>query len=163
MHEFALWVKGSDASLLVTHYSWVWAGSEVLHFIGMSLLFGCVGVLDLRMLGLWKHPPVVGVNGLVRWGILGFAINAVTGVLFFVGEPLQYIDNPAFHLKLLFLVLAGWNVGLFYLTGVADRVESLGPDDDAPLSAKVIAGTSLFLWIGVMFLGRMMPYLGQSF
>ena len=41
---------------------------------------------------------------LVRWGVVGFAINLVTGLVFFVGEPLQYIDNPAFRFKMLFLV-----------------------------------------------------------
>ena len=29
--------------------------------------------------------------------------------------------------------------------------------------AKVIAATSLFLWIGVMYMGRMLPYIGNSF
>lgn len=163
MHEFALWLKGTDASWVVTHYSWIWATSEALHFIGMSLLFGCIGVVDLRMLGVWKRPSVAGVNPLVRWGVIGFLINLVTGVLFIVGEPLQYVDNPAFRFKMLFLVLAGWNVLLFYVTGVADQVESLEEEDEAPFSAKLIAGTSLFLWSGVIFLGRMLPYLGQSF
>src|SRR5687767_1810909 len=72
MHAFALWVKSTDLSWLVTHYTWVWATSEVLHFIGMSILFGCIGALDLRMLGWWKSPPVAGVNALVRWAVLGF-------------------------------------------------------------------------------------------
>jgi hypothetical protein len=163
MHEFAVWLKGTDASWVVTHYSWVWATCEALHFVGMSLLFGSIGVLDLRMLGLWRRPAVAGVNGLVRWGVVGFFINLVTGVSFFVGEPLQYVDNPAFRFKMLFLVLAGWNVLLFYVTGVADQVESLDEEDEAPFSAKLIAGTSLFLWSGVIFLGRMLPYFGQSF
>ena len=163
MHEFALWLKATDASWLVTHYTWVWATSEALHFVGMSLLFGCIGALDLRMLGWWKRPAVAGVTGLVKWGVLGFVINIVTGAIFFIGEPLQYIDNPAFRLKMLFLFLAGWNVILFYLTGVADQVEALEQDDDAPGSAKFIAATSLFLWSGVIFFGRMLPYLGDSF
>jgi len=163
MHDFALWIKGTDLSWVVTHYTWVWATSEVLHFVGLSLLFGCIGVLDLRVLGLWKQPPVAGVNSLMRWGMLGFLINAVTGALFVVGEPLQYVDNPAFFWKMLFIFLAGWNVAIFYLTGVAHQIESLEEDDEAPMSAKAIAGASLFLWIGVMFFGRMLPFLGQSF
>lgn len=163
MEAFAIWVKGTSLSWFVTHYGWVWMTSEVLHFIGMSLLMGCIGLLDLRLLGIWKAPPVVGVNALVRWGVFGFFINIVTGVLFFVGEPLQYVSNPAFHLKIVFLVLAAWNVLMFYATGVANHVESLDAHDDAPFSAKLIAGTSLFLWVGVIFFGRMLPYMGQSF
>jgi hypothetical protein len=163
MEAFAIWLKGTDLSWFVTHYEWVWAICEVLHFVGMSLLIGCIGLLDLRLLGVWSAPPVVGVNALVRWGMLGFVINIGTGLLFFVGEPLQYVTNPAFQLKVVFLVLAAWNVVMFYATGVAGQVESLEGDDPAPTSAKVIAGTSLFLWTGVIFLGRMLPYLGRSF
>lgn len=55
------------------------------------------------------------------------------------------------------------NVLLFYVTGVFRNVEGLGPGDDAPLAAKVIAAVSLFLWIGVMYLGRMLPFLGDAF
>jgi hypothetical protein len=49
------------------------------------------------------------------------------------------------------------------VTGVADQVESLEPDDDSPFSAKMFAAVSLFLWTGVIFFGRMLPYLGGSF
>jgi hypothetical protein len=31
------------------------------------------------------------------------------------------------------------------------------------LGAKVVAAVSLFLWIGVMFWGRMLPFIGNAF
>jgi hypothetical protein len=99
----------------------------------------------------------------VRWAILGFAINLVTGIAFFVGNPFQYIANVAFGYKLAFMALAGINVAVFYATGISRTVQTLGPGDDAPFSAKVVAGASLFLWIAVMYMGRMLPYIGNSF
>jgi hypothetical protein len=60
-------------------------------------------------------------------------------------------------------LLAGINVLLFYVTGTSRTVEALGPGDDAPLSAKLIAAASLFFWVGVMFWGRMLPFIGNSF
>ena len=159
MNAVAVWLGGTQLSWFVTHHPWVWPTCEVLHFIGMSLLLGCIGLVDARLLGIWAAPPVVGVNALIGWGIVGLFMNVLTGVLFFVGDPLQYVANPGFQLKMLFLVLAGWNVFMFYATGVATQVESLEEHEQAPMSAKVIAGTSLFLWIGIVFLGRMLPYL----
>jgi len=50
-----------------------------------------------------------------------------------------------------------------YATGLSRKVAALGPGDDAPALAKVIAGTSLFLWLAVMYMGRMLPYIGNSF
>jgi hypothetical protein len=63
------------------------------------------------------------------------------------------VDNLMFQLKLLALLLAGLNVLLFYLT-VFRKVEALGPGEDAPPLAKLIAGSSLFLWFAVICFGR---------
>lgn len=163
MISFAMWLEGTSLSRFVIHYAWVWPTMETLHFIGLALLVGNIGVLDLRLLGMAKALPVAPFHRLVRYGVYGFIINMVTGILFFVGRPLQYVDNPAFGFKMLFVVAAGVNVALFKLTGVARTCDLLGPWEDAPGPAKVIAATSLLLWIGVMFWGRMLPYLGNSF
>jgi hypothetical protein len=71
--------------------------------------------------------------------------------------------NIAFGFKMLFLALAGINALLYSVTGVKRNVEALGPDDDAPVSAKAICAASLFLWVGVMFWGRMLPFIGNAF
>jgi uncharacterized membrane-anchored protein len=102
------------------------------------------------------------LHRLVRWGVFGFILNLITGALFFVAAPFQYIHNIAFQLKLIFMLLAGVNVLIFYVT-VYRQAEALQPGEDAPAAAKWIAVTSLFLWFGVMFWGRMLPFIGQAF
>jgi hypothetical protein len=161
--SFSMWLEATSVSRVVTHYSWIWPTCETLHFMGLALLIGNVGVLDLRLLGAVKRLPVAPLNRLIRWAVLGFAINLFTGVVFFVGAPSQYVNNIAFAFKLLFMALAAVNLAAFYLLGVARAVDLLGPGEDAPVSAKVIAATSLFLWIGVMFWGRMLPFIGDAF
>jgi hypothetical protein len=99
----------------------------------------------------------------VRWAVLGFVINLLTGIMFFAGNPFQYINNVAFGWKIAFIMLAGINVLLFYVTGVFRKVEALGAGGEAPTSAKIIAAASLFLWVAVMYMGRMLPYIGNSF
>ncbi len=163
IHAYVAWLAGTSVSKAVTHYSWIWPTCETLHFVGLALLIGNVGVLDLRLLGAVKRLPVAPLNRLVRWGVLGFVINLVTGVVFFVGSPMQYIDNIAFMLKLAFLVLAALNLAVFHVSGTARAVDRLGPGEDAPVAAKVIAAASLFLWVGVMFWGRMLPFVGDVF
>ena len=59
----------------------------------------------------------------------------------------EIIELPA-------IMLLGLNVAAFYLTDAFKSVESLGAGDDAPPLAKFIAGTSLFLWLAVITLGR---------
>jgi hypothetical protein len=102
------------------------------------------------------------VERLIPWAIGGFILNLITGFLFFTGDPFQYIHNTVFWLKLLFMVLAGVNALAFYVTGIARRVDALRPNEAAPASAKFIAATSLVLWIGVIYWGRMLPFLGGA-
>ena len=141
-------------------HAYAWPMLESLHFIGLSLLFGVVLAGNLRILGFMKNASFIDVHRLLPWGMWGFVINAVTGMMFFTGAAGQYIENPAFHLKVLFMLLAGANV--LYLT-LFDEVWSLGPGDSAPVSAKWMAGSQVFLWIGVIYFGRMLPYIGNSF
>ena len=158
-----MWLEATSVSRAITYYSWIWPTCETLHFMGLALLIGNVGVLDLRLLGALKRLPVAPLNRLIRWGVLGFVVNLLTGLVFFVGAPSQYVANIAFAFKLIFMVLAAVNLAVFYITGIARTVDALGPGDDAPASAKIIAATSLFLWVGVMFWGRMLPFIGNAF
>src|SRR5690606_29304365 len=67
--------------------AWAWPLAESLHFIGLSLLLGSVGVVDARLLGLVQRIEIAQLHGITRWGIAGFALNALTGFAFFVSAP----------------------------------------------------------------------------
>ena len=164
LRSFSIWIHGTGLSWAIRGgVPWIWPACETLHFIGMALLIGIVGLIDLRMLGLVKGLPLRPLQRLLLWGIAGFVLNAMTGFLFFAGDPSQYIDNRAFWAKLVFIALAGGNALLFYATGLSGTIDSASPGDDAPRGAKLIAAASLFLWFGVIFWGRMLPFIGNSF
>jgi uncharacterized protein DUF6644 len=139
---------------LMTASKWWWAFMMDMHFVGLALLIGTVGILDLRMLGFAKQIPIDPLHKLVPWAMAGFGINLVTGILAFTGMSNYYTYDWAFWLKMLAIMLLGLNVAAFYLTGAFDSVEGLGPGEDAPPFAKFIAATSLVLWFTVITLGR---------
>jgi hypothetical protein len=151
----------SSASIatFVINYSWAWPASETLHFIGLGFLFSVV-IANLRLLGLMKNTPFNAFHSLLPWAMLGFTINTVTGMLFFVAAADQYVYNMAFYLKLLFILLCGVNV--LYLT-MSRRAAAIKAGADAPLSARVIAGAGVTLWFGVVIWGRLLPFLGLTF
>jgi hypothetical protein len=146
----------------VNVHGWVWPSCEIVHFFGMALLIGTVGILDLRLLGVAKGLPVKQLHRLIPWGVFGFILSLLTGLVFVFGDtlttPIARFDNAAFVLKMLFMALAGVNILAFYFTGVSRAAETVGSGDDAPMPAKVIAAISLFLWIGVIYFGRMIMY-----
>jgi uncharacterized membrane protein len=144
----------------VTDTPWMWPTCETLHFIGLSLLLGVVFVVDLRVLGIMKGVSFQSLHRLLPWAAIGFGVNIGTGMLFFVGIPLQYTKNPAFYWKIGLAMLAGLNA--LYFT-ILDRPWSLGPKDDAPFTAKFAAASAMVLWLGVLYFGSMLPFIGNSF
>ena len=49
------------------------------------------------------------------------------------------------------------------MTGLYRRVDGVGAGHDVPPAAKLVAAASLFLWAGVMYWGRMLPFIGNAF
>ncbi len=151
------WGENSWLHDLVLSDGRIWPALESLHYIGLALLFGTIVLYDLRILGVAKAVPPSALHRLVPIGLLGFAINIVTGSMFFSGAPDQYVYNIAFRTKLVFLTIAGLNVALFYSWAYAG-VRDLGAGADAPWRAKVATGISLLAWCGVMVAGRLLTF-----
>lgn len=151
----AAWV----AAVVIDH-PWAWPTNETLHFIGLTLVFAVVLPLNLRVLGFMRSVPFPALHRLLPWAMLGFVINAVTGMMFFIAAAEQYTLNPAFYWKIACLVAAGATI--LYLTGV-DDVWTVGEGATAPATARAVAAASLVLWFGVIFWGRLMPFLGLTF
>jgi hypothetical protein len=151
---------GRTVGSFVTDTPWMWPTCETLHFIGLSLLCGVVFLVDLRVLGVMRGVSFASLHRLLPWAALGFGVNIATGMLFFVGIPGQYIHNPSFYWKIGLAMLAGANA--LYFT-MLDEPWSLGPGEDAPLTAKFAAVSAMVLWIAVMYCGSMLPFLGNSF
>jgi uncharacterized membrane protein len=144
----------------VTGIKWVWPTLQTLHFMGLSLLLGVVFLVDLRVLGVMKSVSFATVHRLLPWGVLGFGLNLFTGMLYFIAAPEQYIANVTFYWKMVLVMLAGLNAIYFTLF---DEPWSLQAGDDAPVKLKVIAASAVALWIGVMFCGLMLPFIGNAF
>ena len=144
----------------VTDTRWMWPTCETLHFIGLSLLMGVAFLVDLRVLGVVKGVSFASLHRLLPWAALGFGVNVITGMLFFVGIPGQYIHNTTFYWKMALVMLAGLNAVYFTLL---EEPWELGPKEDAPLTAKIAAASAMLLWVGVMYCGSMLPFLGNAF
>jgi len=162
LEQFAAWLHETAPSQWVRAWPWTWAICETLHFIGLSLLVGVIGVLDLRLMGFLKRIPLAAVRPLLPYGIAGFVINAVTGAIFFVGTPEQYVTNLAFGMKMLFVLISGLNV-LYFETRHGHRVLTLPADAPMPTAFKVAGALSIGSWFMVLYWGRMLPYIGNAF
>ena len=144
----------------VTDQTFVWPASETMHFIGLWLIFGIILVVNLRLLGVMPSIPYSAVHRLLPWAALGFTVNVVTGMLFVTATPDQYGENISFLWKIVFLVVAGFN--LLYAT-VFEGPWHVEAGQKAPLRVRIAGASAIIAWGGVMYFGRMLPFLGNAF
>ena len=156
------WLKATSLSQVIAMSPVLWPVMEMLHFIGLALLIGGAGLIDLRLMGFMKSVPVSAVMQVRKWAVLGIVINVVTGTLFFIGAPGQYIDNSAWYYKLLFLAVAILNIVIFE-TRQGKRMLALAAGQDTPASFKIAGAVSMGSWLMVLYFGRMLPFIGNAF
>jgi len=137
--------------------AWMWPLAESVHFIGLSLLVGSVVLFDLRLLGLAPAIPIRTCHRLIPWGLAGFGLNVMTGCLFLLTDGGQYVFNPSFLLKMLFVAIAGVNALMFYLT-VGPQTLARDASPDVPWATRVFATISLAMWLGVIVAGRLITF-----
>ena len=66
---------------------WGWPTAESIHFLGLAMLIGTVGVFDLRMLGIGRGIAYLDMHKLVKIGVLGYFLNLMTGIMFLTTAP----------------------------------------------------------------------------
>lgn len=134
----------------------VFYASETLHFVGLCLLLGALLLVDMRLLGLWRGGRAADTFPFMRWAVIGFGINVVTGFVMFCADPYNYWTNSAFHIKLILIVLAGLNL-IWFVTVERRRVLALTDGAETGLGTKISAALSLVLWLAIIIAGRLLP------
>jgi hypothetical protein len=146
-------------SSFVINSTWGSPAGETVHFLGMSLSIGVLLAVNLRILGVMRQVRFAHLHRLLPWGMLGFGANLVTGMMFLIGTPAQYVTNVPFYWKVGLLMVAGANY--LYLT-VARSIWT-GDERGFSLLDRVMAVGSIASWLGILYAGRMLPFLGNSF
>lgn len=160
--DLVVWLKSTSLAHQMITQPWLWPIAETFHFIGLTLVIGIAGLFDLRLMGLTRHVSVQAAMDMRGWAAAGVAISMVTGVMFFVGAPDQYIPNPAFWGKLFFLAVAMINIA-FFETRLGRKMLTVDAGDDTPLSFKITGAVSIASWFLVLYFGRMLPFIGTAF
>jgi len=156
-HPILAWLRDTPIGEFVRSSTWAFPTLQALHFIGMTLLIGIVGAIDLRVLGVARAVPLAPLHRFLPLAFLGFGINLTTGIFFFCHDPWVYAFNVSFRIKMLLILLAGLNA-LWFRLGVFLDLDAWGPGIEASRLAKVISALSLLIWIAVITAGRYIAF-----
>jgi hypothetical protein len=161
--ELLAWLEQTDLSLWLRESDWGHPIVLCFHAVGMGLVVGISIMFSARVLGYSKNFPLAAFDKLFGLAWFGFAINAVSGVLLFIGEPRRLLLTPAFIIKMILIVLAGFS--LWILTRALQGVQRRPGPNVVVLQqyvvtpgAKAAAIFPIVFWLGAIVAGRLIAY-----
>jgi hypothetical protein len=139
-----------------------WAGGEIypvanlVHLLGLVMLVGSIGILDLRIAGLFRRIPLAPLSAaLTPIALAGLALMIPSGATMFAADAATLVHSTTFRLKLLLIAAALANAIMFRILwrkGI-DR-----QDAEPPPWGRLMAALSVLLWLSVAALGRLIAY-----
>jgi hypothetical protein len=156
--DFLLWLEQTGVARWVRESPSLAAFPTVLftHTLGMAVVAGLSGAMDLRILGVGREIALSHAAKLFRLIWIGFAFSSVSGVLLLMAGASTKLISPVFYVKMIFLLFA-----MLDLLAIRQKVFRDPLVDKVPVSSvgKFLAIASLIFWIGTITAGRLMAYL----
>jgi hypothetical protein len=154
--DFLAWLQGTALGTAVAETIWAYPLLEAFHALGMAMLLGSLGLINLRVIGYKPELPLLGMQDLLPLAWLGFTINAASGLALFTSDAVYFFSSYTFRIKLVLIALAGINAVL--LGHKVFRAPAVSGNVVASTSAKWLAGASLVFWVGAAVAGRLIAY-----
>src|ERR1700683_2904860 len=132
---------------------------ESAHVFGLALVFGTISIVDLRLLGIasTRRSFQRMASDILKWTWAAFAVTGLTGALMFITNAAVYYHNFFFRTKMLLLLLTGINMLVFELTA-GRTIHGWDRAPSAPRAGQAVAALSLIMWIGIIFMGRLIGF-----
>lgn len=153
VRPFFKWCDGTMLGAWVRSGTWQFPMIETFHILALAMLYGCVAVISLRLMGLLMRGWTVSgitkeVTPYLNWSL---AVILTSGTLLYLSEAMKTVDNPAFWTKVTLLFLAL----IFHFT-VVRRVTRA--DEVSRVKGFVVGAVSLVLWLGIGLAGRAIAF-----
>ncbi len=152
----ALWLDSIGAGPWSRGSTLVYPVANTLHLLGLVMLVGGIGIVDLRIMGLWRALPAAEISrALTPVAVAGLMLMTASGVILFAADGAALARSAIFERKLIIVAAALANAAAFRLIW---RAHMAGWRDTAPGAARAMAATSLLLWLAAGASGRWIAY-----
>jgi len=146
----------SSIGAWINNSIWLFPAIEAVHIVALTLLFGSILMLNLRLLGLvlTEKPIAQLAKHLAPWIFCSLVIILVSGFMLFSSQALKSYSSVPFQVKMIFLfsaIVFHYTIYSFLTKSAEGRVR--------PLWIKLAAVLSVALWLGVGIGGRAIGFL----
>jgi ethanolamine utilization microcompartment shell protein EutS len=153
--HLADWVAASDFGQWASGSAIAYPLANVVHLLGLVMLVGAIGIVDLRLAGAFRALAVVPLSrALTRIAIAGLVLMIPSGATM-VAADTAVMQSPVFRWKLALIVIALANAAAFRMIW---RERFLTWDAAPPIAGRLMAAGSILLWLTIGGLGRMIAY-----
>jgi len=166
LQEFTDWLSHSELTAFLSDttllQTWIIIPlSQTIHILGVAVVMISIGVLNLRLLGVGSGSQSFArlTAQLTPWIWSALAVLLFTGVLQTIAEPSRELLNSTFQLKML-LLLAAVAITISYRVTTAKNPNYWDTSLDRRRTGRLLAATSLMLWLGILSAGRLIAYFG---
>lgn len=161
MMNLLMWLEESGLSTWLRESQSIMAFPMVLalHTVGLGLVVGCTVVVDLRLLGGASRVPLKPLEQFFSIMWIGFAVNAVSGVMLFAKEATTVSISVVFWVKMTLIALAMWVVTRIRAAVFEDPLIDTHP---VPAHVRTLALASILLWAAAITAGRLLAYIGPT-
>jgi hypothetical protein len=148
---FSAWIRESDS--LFAYPAFI-----TLHTLGLALVVGLSAIVAVLVLRSAPAATLAGTRPMFRVMWLGFAINALSGLVLTAADPHTMLFNPVMWTKFAFIFVAVAMLGRLQRLVIVSA--SALPATAPALSTKVLAAATLACWVGSIVTGRLTAYFG---
>ena len=154
------WLDTTSLSTWLKESPSVWSNPMVLtlHTMGLSVLVGACGLLDLRLLGVSRSIPLPAFSWVFRVVAIGLTVNLVTGVLLFIKNPITWASSVPFLIKMLLVAASVATVVPIRRYVLSDAVLSDAANSDVTGGIRGLAVVSIVAWSAAVTAGRLLAY-----
>lgn len=145
-------MEASQLGTFARGSAWAYPAANLIHLLGLVLLLGGIGVVDLRIIGAFRTLPVDSViRALTPLAICGLVLLALSGPVLFAADAVALSRSDVFARKLVL-------IGIALLNALCFRWIRRGRSGEAGVLERVVALASILLWLSVAALGRLIAY-----
>lgn len=161
VQAFSDWLAGTPLSMQIKTVGWIIPTVQTVHILSISIVMSAAAMVNLRVLGvLSRGEPLAAVaSRFVPWIWWTLVALLFSGGTLIIGEPGRSLRNPAFILKMSMLA-AVLVLTLIFQRGLRHDDRFWESASGSRIGGRLIAAASLVFWVGIVFAGRWIAYLG---
>lgn len=150
MHPLAAWLEQTPFSIALRESLFIYPVLATVHVVSIIWFVGLIAILDLRLLNaVLTDRDVLQISSKIKpWALAGFIVLMLSGAILLAANPPRLYLSFWFRLKFLLILLGAVNAFWFHFRAGADLFKS----------ARGTGAISLILWLGVIFLSRMIAF-----